>query len=374
VRDDLWQAANSSKDPALRSRLFDSVAKVTKMQEDFAAANNSGPEYKAAKQGYFKFMRELGSGTMAEFLDARTMQDQNMNVRLKDLTTGSTASTLRNMMRIAGVDVKPLDDLLGEQESLEVQGKQIPKQMGEKISSAEQARLESIKQAASRAKQSASAGSKAIAQIETQGRAAEGGIQGKAEEDVQRLGENNPIIQGRSDLLLKGKTTEEIRGEAMNHLALNAKAAGISNPTGYIMQVYGLMKLAMGNPYGFLNLGYGAARVNASDLVLKPSFQDWMIRESGVEPSNRGLIGKMRHSIESLAPTLNAYEKARALAKTGALAGTVAGPLAPPQPEQQQPQPTGNVSIGDQLKSKGITLPGAQPNAPALPFHPGAGL
>jgi len=35
------------------------------------------------------------------------------------------------MMHIAGVDVKPLDDLLGEQEALEAQGKQIPKQLNE---------------------------------------------------------------------------------------------------------------------------------------------------------------------------------------------------------------------------------------------------
>jgi hypothetical protein len=56
------------------------------------------------------------------------------------------------MMHIAGVDVKPLDDLLGEQEALEAQGKQIPKQLNENLSSAAAARLESLKQAGARAK------------------------------------------------------------------------------------------------------------------------------------------------------------------------------------------------------------------------------
>lgn len=40
----------------------------------------------------------------------------------------------------------------------------------------------------------------------------------------------------------------------------------------------------------------------------------------------------------------------------------------------EQPQPTGGATIGDQLKSKGVNLPVAQPNTPGLPFHPGAGL
>jgi hypothetical protein len=389
VRDDLWQGANTAKDAALRSGLFDAVNKVTKMQEDFATnfksedfPNGLGPEYKAAKQGYFKFMRELGSGTMADFLHADQMQDQNMNVRLKDITTGSTASTLRDMMKIAGVDVKPLDDLLGEQESLEAQGKQIPKDLKENLSSAESARLESIKQAGARAKQAASAASKTIQEMQAQGREAAGGIQGKVETDVAKLGENNPIIQGRSDLLLKGKTTQEIRQEAMNHLSLNAKAAGMTNPTGYIMIGYGLMKMAMGNPFGVLTTGYGAARVGASDLVRNPSFQDWMIRESGVEPSNTALIGRMRKSIESLAPTLKAYEKARELAKTGALAGTAVQDI---QRQQEQPQPPlaqAGATIGDQILAKRAALqsaktpapPVAAPNAPALPFRPGAGL
>jgi hypothetical protein len=45
------------------------------------------------------------------------------------------------------------------------------------------------------------------------------------------------------------------------------------------------------------------------------------------------------------------------------------------QPAQQQaPQAQGGASIGDQLKSKGVQLPMAQPNTPGLPFHPGAGL
>ncbi|HET6143876.1 MAG TPA: hypothetical protein VFE02_10225 [Candidatus Acidoferrales bacterium] len=376
VRDDLWQGANSAKDGAMRSGLFDAVGKVTKMQEDFADANGLGSQYKVAKQGYMKFMRELGSGTMADFLHADSMQQQNMDVRLKDLTTGSTASTLRNMMQIAGVDVKPLDDLLGEQETIGTQGKQIPKDLNANLSSAEAARLETIKQAGSRAREAASNASKSVDEIQSQGREAASGINQNMEADIQKLGENNPIIQGQSDLLLKGKTTEEIRQEAMNHLSLNAKVTGITNPSGYIMLTYGLMKMAMGNPYGVLTTGYGAARIGASDLVRNPSFQDWMIRESGVEPSNTALIGRMRKSIESLAPTLKAYERARELAKTGALAGTANQAIEPQaQPQQVPAAMSSGATIGDQILAKRAALLSApQQSNPALPFHPGAGV
>ncbi len=165
----------------------------------------------------------------------------------------SRQTTLRNMMHIAGVDVKPLDDLLGEQEALEAQGKQIPKQLDENLSSAAAARLESLKQAGARAKEAASTASKSIEEVQSQGREAATGINSSMEANIEKLGEKNPIISGRSDLLLKGKTTEEIRQDAMNHLFGNAKVAGITNPTGYIMLTFGLMKMAMGNPYGILN-------------------------------------------------------------------------------------------------------------------------
>lgn len=284
VRDDLWQAANTAKDPAMRSGLFDSVNKVTKMQESFAEQNNLGPQYKAAKQGYFKFMRELGSGTMAEFLHAGEMQDQNMNVRLKDITTGSTASTLRNMLKIAGVDIKPMDDLLSEQETLSERSKAAPKD---------------------------------IKEIQTEGRTAAAGIHEKMEGDIKALGENNSIIPGRSDLAFKGKTNEQIRREAMDHLAANAKKAGMPNPGGYIMLAYGLFKMALGSPFGAMSAGYGASRVAAADLARNPAFQDWMIRESGVEPSNKLLIGKMRKSISSMYPAL------RKAAQSAAVAGAL---------------------------------------------------
>src|SRR5258706_10140815 len=157
------------------------------------------------------------------------------------------------MMHIAGVDVKPLDDLLGEQEALEAQGKQIPKQLDENLSSAAAARLESLKQAGARAKEAASTASKSIEEVQSQGREAATGINSSMEANIEKLGEKSPIISGCSDLLLKGKTTEEIRQDAMNHLFGNAKVAGITNPTGYIMLTFGLMKMAMGNPYGILN-------------------------------------------------------------------------------------------------------------------------
>lgn len=47
-------------------------------------------------------------------------------------------------------------------------------------------------------------------------------------------------------------------------------------------------------------------------------------------------------------------------------------PTAPQQPAAT-PIASG-ATIGQQLQSKGMTLPMPAPNAPGLPFHPGAGL
>src|SRR5258706_15672106 len=84
--------------------------------------------------------------------------------------------------------------------------------------------------------------------------------------------------------------------------------------------------------------------------------RDSLIRKSGVEPSNGSLIGKMRQSIENLASTLKAYEKARALAKTGALAGAVTRDQSQQAQPQQPAAPSAGASIADMLRSNTSNL------------------
>jgi hypothetical protein len=66
-----------------------------------------------------------------------------------------------------------------------------------------------------------------------------------------------------------------------------------------VMSVVRMMK------YGAL--GYGgtmAAKMALPELVLNKAFQDWVVRDSGVEPTNKLMIFKVRQGLADLYPAL----------------------------------------------------------------------
>lgn len=257
VRADLWDAANGAKDGTVKSAMFDAYDSMTQMQEDYAQKNGFGEKYAAAKEDYKNFKRELGSGLMSDFLRAGDFKEQAMAPRIAKLMTGTDAEAMRGLLKIAGVDTTPLDEL--------VSGKPVKR---------------------------------AIEVVGKTGEKAATGAEKEAARQIRELGKQDPIIPGRSDLKLAGKTTEEIRSEAIKKLANSMKQQGISNPMGWIMTIYGAIRISTGSPFGVYQFGRGASALTKGRLLRNPSFQDWVIRESGVDPSNLTLIQKMRRGMD----------------------------------------------------------------------------
>jgi hypothetical protein len=292
VRGDLFDAAQAAGDPVVKNGLFDAYDSITKMQEKYADMNNFGDKYRAAKEDYKNFKRELGSGLMSDFLKAEDYRQQAMTPKLAKIMTGRDMEAMRGLLKMAGVDVSPLDNLIAQRNAAS-------KTLAEGGKSA-------AKEAATVLKTATKAG---------QAKTAE------AEKQAVALGKQGSVIPKVSDLDLKGKTTEQIRREALEHISTNARQAGISNPMGMFMLIYGSLRLAMGSPFGAYPAARGGATILKSKqaaLLRNPSYQDWLIREAGVDPSNTTLIGKMRKGLAALANTATDFAKN------------------PPQPEQDQ--------------------------------------
>lgn len=260
VREDLWDAKAGATDGTLRNAFADAYDSITQMQEDYAAKNGFGDKYRQAKNDYRDFKRGLGSGLMSDFLRAEDYKQQAMTPKIARLTTGVHADALRGLLKLAGVDTTPLDNLTG--------GKPVKTAIGE------------VQKAAGKEAATRTAG---------------------AEKQTRALGKQEPIIPGRSDVELAGKSTEEIRSEAIHRLANNMKQAGISNPMAMFMLLYGSIRLGMGSPFGGYPAARGASGLLRGRLLRNPSYQDWLIRESGVDPTNLTLIGKLRKGLKQLA-------------------------------------------------------------------------
>ena len=282
VRTDLYDSAAAAKDGTVARGLYDAYDGVTQMQQDFAQSKGVADEYRFAKNEYRDFKRELGHGLMSDFLRADSFETQSMSPRISKIMTGQDAEALRGLLKIAGVDVSPLDELTG----------------GKKVGTA-------VKEL------QAGAAKKAA------------GVTKAAEVEARAIGKNKPIIPGRSDFALVGKSTEQIRSEAIEKLAGNMKAAGISKPMAMFMLLYGSIRLGMGSPFGAYPAGRGAATLLRGNLLRNPSYQDWLIRESGVDPTNQGLIDKVRRGLDrmsrfAIAPAaVGAGEKKNAPDQTG---------------------------------------------------------
>jgi len=111
IREDVYGAAQSAKDGAVRNALMQAHDALGKMQERAAEDAGMGAKYKAAKQAYMQHMRTLGSPIVSKTLEASDFQDQALEPKVRALTTGSNASTLWMILKQAGIDTKPLEGM-----------------------------------------------------------------------------------------------------------------------------------------------------------------------------------------------------------------------------------------------------------------------
>jgi hypothetical protein len=126
-----------------------------------------------------------------------------------------------------------------------------------------------------------------------------------------------PVIKGRTLEELEGRSNEELKAMHLEAEFNQMKSAGIHSPMAFFNIIYGLTQIAFGSPFGLLHLVRGGAITTLPDIVRSPRFQRWMVRESEVEPSNVRLVTKLTQGLERL------YPRVRAIAKTGAFAGTM---------------------------------------------------
>ncbi len=307
VKDDLYQAARASKDIQIRSGLDLARQRVIEMQEQYANDHGFGDQYAKAKRDYYQFKRELGSGLMDDFLAAQTIEDQTMAAKLAQMTRGTNAIALRTILKTAGVDTAPLDDIIARHGQLK----------GE-ATAAKSAGKATAKGISDRMSDVTGSVEKSIAER-----------QKTAAKDVQALGEQNPVIKGTSDLDLVGKSPEEIARLRLQQQFDKARESGIWQVGHLAMTIYGVERMLEGNLiHGGIMATYGGARLLTPAIVRSPAFQDWVIRNSGI--SDPKMIQQLRGGLNRAMPLLIQQARQRQQA-AGGLAMGAAQPPTPPQ-------------------------------------------
>lgn len=319
VRNDLYRAAQASdaRDTDVAGALRSSMKDVTAMQEQHAEDAGFGDKYTKVKDEYAEHKSELGSGVMKDFMYAKEIQDQNMNGHLTQLFDKGNAETLGKLFRSAGVDVSPIADLMKERDD---------------VAQGASNRVNEI-------------------QDDAQQWIKDNGI--RTEDEIKAIGNRNPIVKGESDFQFAGKSTEQIRRDAMQKLANNMKQAGITNPSAYIQVTMGLSRTFFGSVLGAAQAAQGASHIMITKMLKSPAFQDWMADESGVSGATRDKFGE---SVGS------SYNKLRDLFQSALPSGVLNNYINKIRESQQQD--------ADKQQAAPSNLPVPTPTAPAPPTTP----
>lgn len=128
---------------------------------------------------------------------------------------------------------------------------------------------------------------------------------------------SDSIVPGKSDLQLDGKTSLQIRKEALEATANNAKKIGITNPYAFSQIMYGVAQLGFGSVFGVLHIGRGIAPSGIQNMLASEGFQNWVAQESGVTPE---AMPKFREALTKSAP----YLKKMAISTAAASAANTA--------------------------------------------------
>lgn len=249
VKEDIYQASQSATDSATKRGLDEAYQNVEAMRQRYADAQGFGEAYGKLNQRYMKFMREMGSGTMDEFLKAHDYNEQNTILAAAQHLTANTGEGLRGLLALAGVDVTPLETALKNKEAFQ----DMPGQVNPEAQKVAQAQRTAIL--------------------------------GERNAAITAIDEKKAIIPGESDLALAGKGNVQIRLDALREIADNARRAGITNPGAYIQIMYGTARVLFGSPLGGFSAMSGASRIGVENLLRSKGFGEWVAQESGVTPA-----------------------------------------------------------------------------------------
>ena len=308
VRNDLWDSAATAKDGAVASALYDAYEKLTDVQEKAFEKAGMGAEYRTVKRDYAQFKRGIGSPMMYKLVAAYDAEAQSITPKLAMMTDSTKAQAVRGVLKSAGIDTGPLDSVL------------------EQLSAAEKAPAQARREQIAGTREATKAAGKTTGEYRTRAaaqiREARAGAQREigavraAGKEAVAAAEGKPIVPGKTAEELEGLSNQEVLRMKLQEQADHMRSAGIGAPYAFFNIIYGLSQLARGSPFGLMHLGRGIASMQVPELMRRPDFQDWILRESEVEPSNKLLVAKIRQSLANIW-----YPRARRLATSGELAG-----------------------------------------------------
>jgi len=249
VKEDIYQASQSATDSATKRGLDEAYQNVEAMRQRYADAQGFGDAYGKLNERYMKFMREMGSGTIDEFLKAHDYNEQNSILATAQHLTANTGEGLRGLLALAGVDVTPLETALNNKEAFQDMPGQVNPE-AQKVAQAQRTAIITERNAA-----------------------------------ITAIDEKKAIIPAQGDLALAGKGNVQIRLDAMREVADNARRAGITNPGAYIQIMYGTARVLFGSPLGGFSAMSGASRIGVENLLRSKGFGEWVAQESGVTPA-----------------------------------------------------------------------------------------
>lgn len=342
VKNDLYNSAYSHKDGAVRSVLFRSAERVSDMQEAAAKKAGQGPQYAKLKGDYMQFIRGIGSGTMRDWLSAENMADQEMSGKVSKLVTPSTAPILRDILKSVGIDTKGFDDVISDIRSGKRTLAKLPAERTKALKGVREGVAETAAREKSTAKGETSRITSKASQENSQARREaataikEARATGKAA--VKEGEAPGAIIEGKGTSELAGKSNDELLRERLGVIATKMKGMGYMHPWRLMIIAIGFTDMLGGLSQGRLaetarGAAYAGAYLSPSILphVLRSvKFQDWMLRESGVEPTNVAARNRLRRGIANLYPVL------RKAAQSQAPAATLSLGQVPERPQNQQ--------------------------------------
>lgn len=295
IKNNLWDMKMSAASPTVETAISKAHQEVMQAQEQFSVKKNFGNSnkqftidgeqktqngmYQGAKTEYFNFMHNLGGSEMYKFLKATEGADQEMMSHVdKWMGTTPQVNFVKNLLRANGVDSSPLDDALTQEKTIR-----------QSTADRENEILKTTKDAVN-------------------------AIGTDSAQAITDIGKKNAIISGQSDFDLEGQNTLQIRQDAIERLASNAKAAGITRPLAWIQIMIGSARMLAGSMMATGQVASGSSRIAVEKMLQSKAFQDWAVQESGVSAKATPKF------IKTIAQS---YPEVLKLAQSGAVGGVL---------------------------------------------------
>ncbi len=343
VKNDLWDAAESAKDPIVAKGLRAAHEKIVDLQQKIADDAGRGPEYKKAKTDYMKFKRSIGSSLIEKWTSARDQEQQTMAPKVAKLMTKQVGEALRGILKSAGIDVSSLDAIVQLQEETEKRTAEIPKEQERATreltretekgrSAAEKERQRATKAAEAEKEAAIKEARKDSAQKIKGVRESQRALSKQAAKEIAEIErEGATIVPGKTISDLSGMTENDIQAQRIRALMDKVKISGMSRMFSLIIALYGAARVAMGSSFGAFELGYGGVRLMMPEIMQSAAFQDMIIRLAEVDPENEKMTGAVKTGLNKFGKQLKDVVKTQIPA--AAAAGTIrarAGLTPPP--------------------------------------------